>query len=263
MLLLLSPSKTQDFETLSPTELFTEPHFEEERWLLKRKFPFDSKQDVMKLMHISDSLADEVIDNATRWNKRHTEKNAKQAIHLFSGIVYEKFEGDTFTQKQYAYMQKHLRILSGFYGVIRPLDLIQPYRFEMGMKWGFVKKKENHTYKNLYEFWRPILTQYFKNQDDSNLIINLASSEYTKALVRKEFNPRWINVEFLQKTGKECKAATVYTKHARGSLAHWMIKNHIKSLLDIKQFNEDGYKFSASRSTDNTLVFVRNHPNPA
>lgn len=263
MLILLSPSKTQDFETLAPTDLFTEPHFEEERWLLKRKFPFDSKKDVMKIMHVSEQLAEENMTRVESWNKRHTQKNSKQAIHAFTGVVYEKFHGDSYSQKEYAYMQKHVRILSGLYGVIRPLDLIQPYRFEMGMKFGFIKKKENQTYKNLYDFWKPILTNYFKDQKDSNLIINLTSQEYSKAIVRKEFNPRWVNVDFLQQDGREYTQATVYTKQARGSLAHWMVKNHIKSLVDMKKFSEDGYKFSQSKSTDNTLVFVRKHPNPS
>lgn len=260
MIIILSPSKTQNMEMLAPTELFTEPHFEEERWLLKRKLQLHTEKEIKNILKISDPILQENLARMNGWTKRHTQKNSKQAIHVFSGAVYDSLHQDTYTQKQYAYMQRHIRILSGLYGVIRPLDLIQPYRLEMGTKFSFVKKKEGVTYKNLYEFWKPVLTRYFSNQKDSNLIIDLASLEYSKVIDKKAFNPRWIQVEFLQKVGKEYTPATIYTKQARGALAHWMVKNDIKSLEDMQDFTEGGYKYMPSRSKGNIIVFARKHP---
>jgi len=221
MLILLSPSKTQDMETLAPTELFTDPLFEEERWHLVRKLKELDRAEVMKLMKISEKIVDTHMMRTEMWTKRHARKNSKPAIHVFTGAVYDTFTTESFTAKQYAYMQKSIRILSGMYGVIRPLDMIQPYRLEMGTRFSFTLKKK--AYKNLYTYWSDMVTEYFSKQQE-HTVINLASEEYSKVIAKKECPLKFITVEFLEKKGMSTKQVTIYTKRARGSLACWMVK---------------------------------------
>jgi len=254
MIILLSPSKTQDTETLSPTDIFTEPLFEEERWPLITELKKENKESIMKLMKINDGLADLHFSRQQSWTKRHARKNAKQAIHTFTGAVYDSFKGVSFTRAEYAYMQKHIGILSGMYGFIRPLDLIQPYRLEMGTKFSFQNKGE--ACKNLYSYWMPSVTKHVCKNVKS-VVINLASLEYTKVIDRKLCNLRFIDIEFLQKKEKELKQVTIYSKKERGALACWMVKNKVQSIERIQEYNQNGYKFSKQKSTDNRLVFIR------
>ena len=254
MLILLSPSKTQDRESLSPTELYTEPLFEEERWHLVRKLKELSKRDIMKVMKISEQLAEKHILRTGLWSKRHTKKKSKQAIHLFTGAVYDSFKNNSFTAREYAYMQKNLRILSGMYGVIRPLDLIQPYRLEMGTKFSFVLKKQE--YKNLYMYWSDVVTSHFCNNKD-RVVINLASEEYSKVIVRETCPLKFLEVQFLEKKGSEYKQVTIYTKKARGSLACWIVKKGCRTVEDIKEYKELGYVFSKRKSNEKKFVFIR------
>ncbi len=254
MLILLSPSKTQDIETLAPTELFSDPIFEEERWHVVRKLKEISRTEVMKLMNISERLVDTHIARTQMWTKRHAPKNSKQAIHLFTGAVYDAFQNEMFTAKQYAYMQKYLRILSGMYGIIRPLDFIQPYRLEMGTRFSFTLKGKE--YKNLYTYWASVVTEHICSQKE-NVVINLASEEYSKVIKRDECSLQFVDVEFLEKQGISLKQVTIYTKRARGSLACWMVKHGCRTVEDIKEYNELGYVFSKRKSNDRKLVFIR------
>jgi len=173
------------------------------------------------MMKISEGIADTHMMRTELWTKRHARKNGKQAIHLFTGAVYDSFKKESFTQKQYAYMQKHVRILSGMYGVIRPLDLVQPYRLEMGARFSFTLKKQE--YKNLYTYWKEVVTNHFC-ENKEKVLVNLASEEYTKAIDRNTCPLKFIDVEFLEKKGLSVKQVTIYTKKARGSLACWMVK---------------------------------------
>lgn len=257
MLVLLSPSKTQDIETLSPTDIFSDPLFEEERWPLVLKLKKMNKESIMRLMKIQDSLCDLHMSRQSKWSKRHTRKNSKQAIHTFTGAVYDAFRYVAFTKKEYAYMQKHIGILSGMYGFIRPLDLIQPYRLEMGTRLAPEKKQE--MCKNLYEYWSSVVTQYVCKQTKS-IIINLASLEYTKVIDRSMCDLRFIDIEFLQKKDGKYKQITIYSKKERGFFAYWMVKNNITSLEHLKKYSEHGYMFSKRKSSENKLVFTRKYP---
>lgn len=257
MLIILSPSKTQNIETLPPTELFTEPLFEEERWTLIRRLKVLTPEQIASLMKISGSLLDLHVMRSTLWTKRHALKNSKQAIYTFIGAVYKDFLDQNFTKKEYAYMQKNLRILSGMYGVLRPLDLIQPYRLEMGAKFTFSHRSSD--YKNLYEYWGEQVTKSFCKDKDS-IVINLASEEYSRVINKVNCNMRFIQIEFLQKKNKETKQVTIYSKQERGALACWMVKQGIKTVDGIREYKQNGYKFSKTKSQDNKLVFVRKHP---
>ncbi len=254
MLILLSPSKTQDVESLAPTELFTEPLFEDERWHLIRKLRELTGDELQKLLKTNDSITAVNIARIDTWKKRHTQKNAKQAIHTFTGAVYKTFD-TTFARKQYVYMQQHLRVLSGLYGILRPLDLMQPYRLEMGTKFGFTLK--GVTYKNLYEYWGPRISKELLGKKESKVIINLASEEYTKVINTSAWKGRWINVSFYQKKGRKLTQATVYTKQQRGSLAGWMCENMIVEPKGIKKYDRDGYVYSKLRSKKDHFVFVK------
>jgi len=257
MLVLLSPSKTQDTEIFTPTELFTEPLFEEERWHLVRKIRECPDEEVKGMMKVSDNLFALHQLRSERWSKRHAQKDSKQAIHTFAGSVYSAFQDQTFTKKEYAYMQRTLRILSGLYGVIRPLDLIQPYRLEMGTRFSFTLKGTE--YKNLYEYWSEPVTQYFCGHKERT-IINLASVEYSKVIKRTACNIRFVEVEFLQKKGKELKQVTIYSKKERGTLALWIVRNAPKTPSDLQSYTENDYVYSKKLSKDNKLVFIRKHP---
>ncbi len=254
MLILLSPSKTQDIETLPPTELFSDPLFEEERWHLVRKLKELSRSEVMKLMKVSEKLATTHMLRTEMWTKRHARKNSKPAIHLFTGAVYDSFSTESFTAKEYAYMQKSVRILSGMYGVLRPLDMIQPYRLEMGTRFSFTLKKKD--YKNLYEYWRDVVTKHFCDSKEK-FVINLASEEYSKVLRKEDCQFRFIDVEFLEKKGMSFKQVTIYTKRARGSLACWIVKQGCRTVDDLREYNQLGYVFSKRKSRENKLVFIR------
>lgn len=254
MIILLSPSKTQDTDALSPTDIFTEPLFEEERWALISELKKEDKESVMGLMKINEKLADLHLLRQGRWTKRHARKNSKQAIHMFTGAVYDAFKNNSFTKSEYAYMQKHIGILSGMYGFIRPLDLVQPYRLEMGTRFSFSCNGES--FKNLYPYWSLCVSEHICKNTKS-IIINLASLEYTKVIDKSMCNLRFIDIEFLQKKGKELKQVTIYSKKERGSVACWMVKNKIQSLEKLQEYNENGYKFSKQKSSENKLVFIR------
>lgn len=254
MLILLSPSKTQDTETLAPTDIFSEPIFEEERWKLITELKKLEDEEVKDMMKLSSNLLETHNSRVTQWNKRHTQKNAKQAIHVFTGHVYKEFEDTRFTKQQYAFMQKHVVVLSGMYGVLRPLDLIQPYRLEMATKLSGTYKKE--PFKNLYEFWTDRVTDYICSTKH-RVLLDCASREYTKTIDRDACNIEWIDVVFVEKEGKGVRQVTVYSKKARGTLAAWCVKNSCKTIDHVKKFSEDGYKFSKKHSDDHTLTFVR------
>ena len=254
MLILLSPSKTQDIETLVPTELFSDPLFEEERWHLVRKLKELTRSEVMSLMKISERLVDTHMMRTEMWAKRHAPKNSKPAIHLFTGAVYDTFSTESFTAKQYAYMQKSIRILSGMYGVIRPLDMVQPYRLEMGTKFTFTLRKQE--YKNLYQYWQAVVSKHFC-ENKERIIINLASEEYSKVIDRTACPLKFIEVEFLEKKGASLRQVTTYTKRARGSLACWMVKKECRTVEDVREYNELGYVYSKRKSNDTKLVFIR------
>ena len=253
MLLLISPAKTLDF---SPTDnrKFTQPRFMTESKELVRVLKKKSAGDLKKLMHISDKLAEL---NETRYNEFKTPfdlENAKQSILAFRGDVYTGLNVDDFTADDLEFSQQCLRMLSGLYGVLRPMDLMQPYRLEMGTK------LENEKGKNLYEFWGDKITEIL-NKDlktkDNKSVINLASKEYFKSIKVDEMNGKLYNVHFKEERDGKLKIIAFHAKKARGMMCRYIIKNRIESAEGMKAFAEDNYLFNDEISTETEYFFTR------
>ncbi|MCL4162922.1 UNVERIFIED_CONTAM: hypothetical protein GTU68_060646 [Idotea baltica] len=205
-------------------------------------------------MHISPKLAELNVERYHTWSRPFKPANAKQAILAFKGDVYTGLEADTFTEKQLEYAQEHLRILSGLYGVLRPLDLIQPYRLEMGIKLA------NDGGKNLYEFWDKRITKNINKQlqvTNSKYLLNLASSEYFKSIDSKSIDAEIVAPVFKDWKNDQYKLISFFAKKARGSMSAWVIRNKVKTLKKLSQFDADGYSYSAEHSEDLKPVFLR------
>ena len=253
MIVIVSPAKTLDFETENNFK-HTLPRFQNEAIELIDVLKQKSEEDVGKLMSISDKLSALNVERYHQFTKKKDPVHAKQAVFAFQGDVYQGLKADTFDQKDVEYAQDHFRILSGLYGLLRPLDLIQPYRLEMGTK---LKVNEN---SNLYEFWNDKivnqLNKDLKAQGDQ-LLINLASKEYFKAIDKKKLKAQVIDVDFLDFSSGKYKVVAFYAKKARGMMSHYIIKNKIKERDHLKGFDYDGYLYDEEASEDNKYVFKR------
>ncbi len=213
-----------------------------------------SARDIAELMHVSSKIAELNFDRFEAWNKNFTEKNAKQPVLAFKGDVYTGLDAESFSAKDFKFAQSHLRILSGLYGLLRPLDLMQPYRLEMG------SKLSNERGKNLYEFWGNTLTDGLNTQlkkIKSEYLINLASNEYFKAVKPKQINGEVITPAFKEYKNGDYKMIGFYAKKARGMLSRYIIQNQLSDIEDIKSFDVEGYKFNKSLSKGNNWVFTR------
>ena len=215
--------------------------------------------DLRSLMSISDSLAELNFDRYQDWSTPFTTENSRPAILTFSGDTYIGLDaGAKFNERDFTHAQKTLRILSGLYGVLRPLDLIQPYRLEMG------SKLETKSSKDLYGFWGSEITEKL-NEDllDSpgdSALVNLASNEYFKSVNPEEIKGTLVTPTFLdRKEGGDYKMVCFYAKRARGSMASWIIRNRVKTTKDLKDFDEDGYRFDRDRSEPSAPVFLRSN----
>lgn len=252
MKLLLSPAKSLDFESKLPTTKSSEALFllEAERInkLLKKK----SAKSLSKLMSISDALGQLNYERNQNWSLPFTKDNARQAIYAFNGEVYRGLDAYTISQDKLDKVQNTVRIISGQYGLLKPLDLIQPYRLEMGTKFPVGK------HKNLYAFWKKSLVKAL-NEDlkDEELLLNLASNEYFKALDKKELKVPVIDVDFKEFKNGDYKMIGTFAKLARGLMTRYIIDTDAKTIEDIKGFNIDKYAFSQQLSSKNTLVFTR------
>jgi hypothetical protein len=254
MLIVVSPAKTLDYETLPKTKLFTLPDYLGNSQELISRLRQLSSLDISELMKVSTKIADLNFDRYEAWSKKFTEKNAKQAVLAFKGDVYTGLDAETFNARDFNFAQKHLRVLSGLYGLLRPLDLMQPYRLEMSTK------LDTRHGKNLYEFWGSTITTGLNAQlkkIKSGYLINLASNEYFKAVKPKELNAEVITPAFKEYKGGEYKMIGIYAKKARGMLSRYIIQNRLTDPQDIKAFNEEGYKFSKKLSKGNTWAFSR------
>jgi len=254
MIIVISPAKTVDFETPPQTSKYTTPDFLKESSKLVREMRHYNRADIKKLMHVSDKIADLNIERFKKFKTPFTPKNAKQAVLAFKGDVYTGLNIDDFKAKDLDFAQKHLRILSGLYGLLRPLDLMQAYRLEMGLKLPIKNTK------NLYEFWDNQVTEKlneeFKKQKE-NTLINLASNEYFKVIQKKNLNGTIITPAFKEAKDGGYKMIGIYAKKARGLMSSYILKNRIKNPEDIKAFNMDGYKFNKKLSTDTNWTFTR------
>ena len=257
MLAILSPAK--DMKVLLQQEKaikeYTVPEFlNKSAGLivdLKKLKPFE----LSELMRISDKLATLNYDRYRNWQKNHTEINASQAILSFTGEAYRGLRAWEFDQQQLKYSQQVLRILSGLYGVIRPLDLIQEYRLEMGTKHNFRGKK------NLYEFWQSTVTKTIdkaiEESPGDKVLINVASNEYVSSINFKKLRNRVLTTSFYQESNGEINMVAVFAKRARGMMTRFIIENELEHVEDLKAFDSEGYYYDAKRSESNKWVFVR------
>ena len=254
MLIVISPAKTLDFETAPMTKEFTQPEFLKESRKLISELKKLNPAEVSSLMKISDKLGTLNYLRFGDWKTPFTLKNSRQALLAFKGDVYTGIDVESFSNQDFKFAQKHLRILSGLYGVLRPLDLMQAYRLEMGIKF------ENRQGNNLYEFWGNKITQQI-NQDlknsKSKQLINLASNEYFKSLQTRDINADIIVPVFRDYKNGKYKIISFFAKKARGLMSAYIIKNKLKNPEEIKNFNVDGYKFNKSESTEYNWVFQR------
>lgn len=259
MLILISPAKTLDFKTPSPYERFSEPEFIADTNTLVEELSQLSAQEISSLMKISEKLGKLNFSRFNTWQVNFDHTNAKQALLAFQGDVYQGMNVESFTQSDFDFAQSHLRILSGLYGVLRPLDLIQPYRLEMGTKIAHDKLKKISA-NTLYEFWQDKPTQLI-NQQLAELkqknIINLASNEYFKVINANLLCGEIITPIFKDWKNDKYKIISFYAKKARGMMARYIIKNRIDDIEDIKNFADAGYSFNFELSDKKNFVFTR------
>ena len=253
MLMVISPAKTLDFDTAPVTKDFSQPRFLDDSAKLIDRLRKLSTADIASLMKLSDKLAGL---NAARYESWHTPfdaDNAKQAVLAFKGDVYTGLDAETLDKAGFDYAQKHLRILSGLYGVLKPLDLIQPYRLEMGTK------LDNQAGKDLYAFWGKKLRESLQQEEglQDGVLINLASNEYFKSVQAKQLDARIITPVFKDWKNGQYKMISFYAKKARGLMCRFAIQNRITQADDLKGFNLEGYYFSEDQSDKNNWVFLR------
>lgn len=254
MLIVISPAKTLDYEIAAKTKVFTTPDYLDHSQQLINRLRNFSSLDISELMKVSAKIADLNFDRYESWKKSFTTKNAKQAILAFKGDVYTGLDAETFKANDFKFAQKHLRVLSGLYGLLRPLDLMQPYRLEMGTR------LKTDAGKNLYEFWGSDITEGLNKQlkkIKSDTLINLASNEYFKSVKPKELNAEIITPAFKEFKNGEYKMIGIYAKKARGLLSRYIIQNKLTDPEELKLFKEEGYKFNKNLSKGNNWVFTR------
>ena len=255
MIVLLSPAKTLDYTKEFDVEP-TAPAFLADSTKLIKELKTKEPKDIASLMGLSDKLAALNFDRYQTWSAAKKISNDSQpALYVFQGDVYQGLQAETFDKKDISFAQKHLRILSGLYGELRPLDVIKPYRLEMGTK------LQNPEGKNLYEFWgnkvRDNILKELKT-NKSNLVVNLASKEYFSVVGSLPEDVEVVSPVFKDFKNGEYKLISFYAKKARGFMSHWMIKNKVTNSEELKNFDAEGYKYSKKLSTDSEPVFLRN-----
>lgn len=256
MKLVISPAKTLDFETPPVTKNHSQPAYLDQSQQLIDELKQLSQADVASLMKLSDKLAALNVARFGSWETPFTTENAKQAALAFKGDVYTGLDAETFSEDDFSFAQKHLRILSGLYGLLKPLDLIQPYRLEMGTKFS------NGRGKNLYDFWDMQLTEALNQEfaaENDTVLINLASNEYFKAIKLKQLKAEVITPVFKDWKSGQYKMISFYAKKARGLMAAYIIQNRLSDPELLKNFDTEGYYFSEEQSKGNEWVFLRDH----
>lgn len=254
MLALISPAKTLDYESALPTDQHTLPRLLEHSQQLidvSRKL---SASEIASLMSVSEKIAQLNVARFRDWQPEFNFSNARQAIFAFKGDVYTGLDAYDLSTQDLEFAQTHLRMLSGLYGLLRPLDLMMPYRLEMGIK---LANARGH---NLYEFWGDQITQLVNAdlaQADSELLVNLASDEYYKSVKESKMKAEIIKPVFLDQKNGKYKVISFYAKKARGLMARYIIQNQLNRAEDLKSFNTDGYYFDAASSMKGELVFKR------
>ena len=252
MKLVLSPAKSLDFNSTLPTEKTTEACFLNEAERLNKLLKKKSAKSLSKLMDISDNLGQLNYERNQEWSLPFTIDNARQAIYAFSGDVYRGLDAYTIPTDKINTLQNTVRIISGLYGVLKPLDLMQPYRLEMGTKFPVGKNK------NLYEFWKKQITEKLNDElEEGEVFLNLASAEYFKAIDTKALKVPVITATFKDFKNGEYKNIMTFAKLARGFMTRYIIDTNAKTIDDLKGFNYQGYGYSEPMSSATELVFIR------
>ncbi len=261
MKIIISPAKTlneaisdkPEYASLGPNFVFDSPHFLSESKKLVAVLKEKTTEELAQLMKISDKLAELNQERYQKWPSRFTLKNSKPAIFAFKGDVYEGINIASYSKRELERLQNSLLILSGLYGALRPLDLMRPYRLEMGTKLA------NPQGENLYKFWQDKIAEYINGQCQKNeFIINLASEEYFKS-VKKYLSKKVFTPIFLDEVKGKFKVVSFWAKKARGLMVSYLIKNKVKSIEEIKNFKEENYFFHSYDEEKLTMVFHRRH----
>ena len=254
MLALISPAKTLDYETALPTDNYTLPRLLDQSQQLidvSRKL---SASEIASLMSVSEKIANLNAERFQDWDADFSFANARQAIFAFKGDVYTGLDAYSLSAENLDFAQDHLRSLSGLYGLLRPLDLMMPYRLEMGTR------LKNARGSNLYEFWGDRITNLINDDlksSGSKILVNIASDEYYKAVKEAKIQAEIIKPVFLDQKNGQYKVISFYAKKARGLMARYIVQNKLEKMEDLKSFNTDGYYFDAESSLKGELVFKR------
>lgn len=254
MLIILSPAKTLDFENPITPHRSTRPVLLEQAALLNQALRELPARGLAELMDISDDLASLNEQRNQQWRLPFTRRNARQALFAFRGDVYTGLDADSFSEDDIAFAQKHLRILSGLYGLLRPLDLMQAYRLEMGTA------LQTPRGKNLYQFWGDTVTEELNKvlkTQKTEIMINLASEEYFSVVRPKALKARIVTPVFRDYKNGSYKIISFFAKKARGTMARWLIRQCMEYPAALTEFAEDGYRYSPEQSSDDELVFLR------
>ena len=252
MKVLLSPAKSLDFKSQLPTEKNSHLCFEKEAEYLNSILKRKSSKDLSELMGVSSKIADLNYERNNNWSLPFTKKNARQSVYAFSGDVYRGLDAYSINDDKIDFMQSTVRIISGLYGLIKPLDLIQPYRLEMGTKLSFDSNK------NLYDYWREKITNQLNLElSENEPVLNLASNEYFKAIDSKVVNSDIYSANFKEFKDGKYKTIAIFSKKARGMMTRYIIENNITDISSLKSFNYDGYVYHDNLSSDRELVFSR------
>ncbi|HET8731039.1 MAG TPA: peroxide stress protein YaaA [Moraxellaceae bacterium] len=257
MLLILSPAKTLDYESPVPALPLTTPGFPGQSQALVGLLRDLSVQDLARLMDLSDKLAALNVARFAEWSPVFTDANSRAAILAFRGDVYEGMEAWTFSADDHAFAQTHLRILSGLYGLLRPLDRLQPYRLEMGTALA------NPAGRNLYAFWGDTLAQALNESligQGDDVLVNLASEEYSRAALTPALRARVVTPQFREEKDGRFRMVSFHAKRARGLMAGWILRNRLGKPEELRDFDAGGYRFNAGLSGGDTLVFTRPMP---
>lgn len=257
MLTVLSPAKTLDFDNPAPTRRSTQPRFLAQSAALIEDARELSPEDIRELMGVSENIAELNFRRFHNWATPFDRENAKQALFAFRGDVYTGLDADSLDSDDIAFAQQHLRILSGLYGLLRPLDLMQPYRLEMGLKFS------NRGGPNLYAFWGGSLTRSLNSElgrSGSQVLVNLASNEYFRALQPKDLNADLVTPVFKDLKNGKYKVISFYAKKARGQMARFIVRERLDDPRDLFDFAVGGYRYNAELSSANEPVFTRDQP---
>ena len=254
MIILMNSSKTLDFQQEAGISKHTVPELKKEADYLVKELRTLSESDFSSLLKTSKKLTDLNVERYANWQTGVKKSNAKQALLAFRGDIYSGMEVDDYKTREFNFAQKHVRILSGLYGILRPLDLIQPYRLEMATKLATDRGK------NMYEFWGTKINESLQSllkQEKSGILVNLCSMEYFKAVKPKLLDVKVITPAFKEFRDGSYRFITLYAKKARGMMCNYAIRNHIKDVNGLKSFNVEGYRFNKKISSDTDWVFTR------